>query len=60
VDKVRVSDRWAQAQPLTIIPTAKTRDAMRRDKENPFNQAATYQQVYPRNAIVARLVGAID
>jgi hypothetical protein len=41
-DKVLVSDRWAQAQPLTIIPTAKTRDAMRRDKKNPFNQAATY------------------
>ena len=32
-DKVPVSDRWAKAQPLTIIPTAKTRDAIRRDKK---------------------------
>jgi hypothetical protein len=38
-----ISDRWAHAQPLTIIPTTKTRDAVRRDKKNPFNQAATYQ-----------------
>ena len=37
-----ISDRCAHAQPLTIIPTTKTRDAVRRDKKNPFNQAATY------------------
>jgi hypothetical protein len=56
-DGVPVSDRWAQTQPIAIIPTTTARDARRRNKENPFNQAATYLQVYPRNKIVAHPIG---
>lgn len=41
-DEGPVSDRWAQAQPLTISTTAKIRNAMRKDKKKTVNQAATY------------------
>lgn len=56
-DGVPVSDRWAQAQPIAIIPTTRARNARRRNKENLSNQAATYLQVYPRNKIVAHPIG---
>jgi len=56
-DEGPVSDRWAQAQPLTISTTAKIRNAMRRDKKKPFNQAATYCKfIGEMQSVLARLV----
>jgi hypothetical protein len=37
-DEGPVSDRWAQAQPLTISTTAKIRNAMRKDKKKPLTK----------------------
>ena len=56
-DGSAVSDRWAQAQPLTISTMAKIRNAMRRDKKKPFNQAATYSKfIGEMESLLVRLV----
>jgi hypothetical protein len=56
-DGAAVSDRWAQAQPLTISATAKTRNAVLRDKRKPDNQAATYYKfIEEMQSLLARLV----
>jgi hypothetical protein len=55
-DDGAVSDRWAQAQPLTISTMAKIRNAMLRDKKKPFNQAATYSKfIREMGSLLARL-----
>jgi hypothetical protein len=56
-DDGAVSDRWAQAQPLTISTMNKIRNAMRRDKKKPFNKAATYSKfIGEMESLLARLV----
>jgi len=52
-DGVPGSDRWAQAQPVAIIPITRARNTRRRNKRNPFEPKQHYLQVYPRNRIVA-------
>jgi hypothetical protein len=51
------SDRWAQAQPLTISPTTKTRNAMRRDKKNQLTKRQLINKsIGERCSLLNRLV----
>ena len=48
------SGRWAEAKALATRQRAIRRDAMRRDKKDRSNQAATYLRVYRRNELIAQ------